>query len=269
MAAPTVAEVAAALDATVVTGGEAALDRDVLDYVVGGAHVPGRAGPPGRRRAGDHAGRPGRRDRRGARRARRRQRHPGRHGADHRRVPRPARGPGDRAAEHRPGHAGRADRQLPHHRGGRRGSSRRLSAGHPAQGRGGAGRVREARGHRRADPAARRDPVQPGHAADVRERPDRPGPRRPPAPGAARGHRRADPARHRDAAAPRRRRPDAARRPGRDHPPGARARAWRSARPGWSTRRPAAGATTSPSGTPSCANTGRSRWTWRTTWSAT
>jgi phosphate acetyltransferase len=40
LAAPTVAEVAAALDATVVTGGESALDRDVLDYVVGGAHVP-------------------------------------------------------------------------------------------------------------------------------------------------------------------------------------------------------------------------------------
>ncbi|GID95919.1 phosphate acetyltransferase [Amorphoplanes digitatis] len=40
VAAPTVAEVAAALDATVVTGGEAALDRDVLDYVVGAAHVP-------------------------------------------------------------------------------------------------------------------------------------------------------------------------------------------------------------------------------------
>jgi phosphate acetyltransferase len=40
VAAPTVAEVAAALDATIVTGTEAALDRDVLDYVVGGAHVP-------------------------------------------------------------------------------------------------------------------------------------------------------------------------------------------------------------------------------------
>jgi phosphate acetyltransferase len=40
IAAPTVAEVAAALDATVVTGGPAALDRDVLDYVVGAAHVP-------------------------------------------------------------------------------------------------------------------------------------------------------------------------------------------------------------------------------------
>jgi phosphate acetyltransferase len=37
VAAPTVAEVAAALDATVVGG---ALDRDVLDYVVGAAHVP-------------------------------------------------------------------------------------------------------------------------------------------------------------------------------------------------------------------------------------
>ena len=40
LAAPTVAEVAAALDARVVAGGEAALDRDVLDYVVGAAHVP-------------------------------------------------------------------------------------------------------------------------------------------------------------------------------------------------------------------------------------
>ncbi|MBM2621160.1 phosphate acetyltransferase [Actinoplanes sp. LDG1-06] len=40
VAAPTVAEVAAALDATVVSGGEGAFDRDVLDYVVGAAHVP-------------------------------------------------------------------------------------------------------------------------------------------------------------------------------------------------------------------------------------
>jgi phosphate acetyltransferase len=40
VAAPTVAEVAAALNATVVTGTAAALDRDVLDFVVGGAHVP-------------------------------------------------------------------------------------------------------------------------------------------------------------------------------------------------------------------------------------
>jgi phosphate acetyltransferase len=40
LAAPTVAEVAAALEATVVTGGDDALDRDVLDFVVGGAHVP-------------------------------------------------------------------------------------------------------------------------------------------------------------------------------------------------------------------------------------
>ena len=40
VAAPTVAEVAAALDARVLTGGPAALDRDVLDLVVGAAHVP-------------------------------------------------------------------------------------------------------------------------------------------------------------------------------------------------------------------------------------
>ncbi|HEV8172078.1 MAG TPA: phosphate acetyltransferase, partial [Actinoplanes sp.] len=40
VAAPTVAEVAAALEATIVMGGSAALDRDVLEYVVGGAHVP-------------------------------------------------------------------------------------------------------------------------------------------------------------------------------------------------------------------------------------
>ncbi|MEV6597038.1 phosphate acetyltransferase [Actinoplanes sp. NPDC051346] len=40
VAAPTVAEVAAALDAMVVTGTEDALDRDVRDYVVGAAHVP-------------------------------------------------------------------------------------------------------------------------------------------------------------------------------------------------------------------------------------
>ncbi|MET0423071.1 MAG: phosphate acetyltransferase [Actinoplanes sp.] len=40
LSAPTVAEVAAALDATVVTGSASALDRDVLDYVVGAAHVP-------------------------------------------------------------------------------------------------------------------------------------------------------------------------------------------------------------------------------------
>jgi phosphate acetyltransferase len=40
VAAPTVAEVADALEATVISGGPAALDRDVLDYVVGAAHVP-------------------------------------------------------------------------------------------------------------------------------------------------------------------------------------------------------------------------------------
>ena len=40
VSAPTMAEVAAALDATLVTGTAASLDRDVLDYVVGGAHVP-------------------------------------------------------------------------------------------------------------------------------------------------------------------------------------------------------------------------------------
>ncbi|RZU50030.1 phosphate acetyltransferase [Krasilnikovia cinnamomea] len=40
ISSPTVAEVAAALDATVVSGNAAALDRDVLDYVVGAAHVP-------------------------------------------------------------------------------------------------------------------------------------------------------------------------------------------------------------------------------------
>ncbi|WP_433297608.1 phosphate acetyltransferase [Actinoplanes sp. CA-030573] len=40
VAAPTVAEVTAALDATVVTGSDSALDRDVLGYVVGAGHVP-------------------------------------------------------------------------------------------------------------------------------------------------------------------------------------------------------------------------------------
>ncbi|MEU6205193.1 phosphate acetyltransferase [Micromonospora musae] len=40
VSAPTVAEVAAALDATVLAGDEAALSRDVLDFVVGAAHVP-------------------------------------------------------------------------------------------------------------------------------------------------------------------------------------------------------------------------------------
>ncbi|MEQ4305382.1 phosphate acetyltransferase [Plantactinospora sp. B6F1] len=40
VSAPTVAEVAAALDATVLSGDSAALDRDVLDVVVGAAHVP-------------------------------------------------------------------------------------------------------------------------------------------------------------------------------------------------------------------------------------
>ncbi|WBB79403.1 phosphate acetyltransferase [Micromonospora sp. WMMD882] len=40
VSAPTVAEVAAALGATVLAGDDAALDRDVLDYVVGAAHVP-------------------------------------------------------------------------------------------------------------------------------------------------------------------------------------------------------------------------------------
>jgi phosphate acetyltransferase len=40
VSAPTVAEVAAALGATVLAGDDAALNRDVLDYVVGAAHVP-------------------------------------------------------------------------------------------------------------------------------------------------------------------------------------------------------------------------------------
>jgi phosphate acetyltransferase len=40
VAAPTVGEVVAALDGEIVMGGEAALDRDVLDYVVGAGHVP-------------------------------------------------------------------------------------------------------------------------------------------------------------------------------------------------------------------------------------
>jgi phosphate acetyltransferase len=40
IAAPTVGEVAEALDATVLSGTPGALDRDVLDYVVGAAHVP-------------------------------------------------------------------------------------------------------------------------------------------------------------------------------------------------------------------------------------
>ncbi|MBX7265395.1 phosphate acetyltransferase [Micromonospora sp. Llam7] len=40
VSAPTVAEVAAALGATLLAGDETALARDVLDYVVGAAHVP-------------------------------------------------------------------------------------------------------------------------------------------------------------------------------------------------------------------------------------
>jgi phosphate acetyltransferase len=40
VAAPTVGEVAEALGGVVVMGGKAALDRDVLDYVVGAGHVP-------------------------------------------------------------------------------------------------------------------------------------------------------------------------------------------------------------------------------------
>jgi phosphate acetyltransferase len=40
VSAPTVAEVAAALGATLLAGDQAALDRDVLDFVVGAAHVP-------------------------------------------------------------------------------------------------------------------------------------------------------------------------------------------------------------------------------------
>lgn len=40
VSAPTVAEVAAALGATLLAGDEAALGRDVLDFVVGAAHVP-------------------------------------------------------------------------------------------------------------------------------------------------------------------------------------------------------------------------------------
>ncbi|MEU8260176.1 phosphate acetyltransferase [Micromonospora sp. NPDC048999] len=40
VSAPTVAEVAAALGATLLSGDDTALERDVLDYVVGAAHVP-------------------------------------------------------------------------------------------------------------------------------------------------------------------------------------------------------------------------------------
>ncbi|MEU1398554.1 phosphate acetyltransferase [Micromonospora zamorensis] len=40
VSAPTVAEVAAALNATLLAGDDAALSRDVLDFVVGAAHVP-------------------------------------------------------------------------------------------------------------------------------------------------------------------------------------------------------------------------------------
>ncbi|KOX04098.1 phosphate acetyltransferase [Micromonospora sp. NRRL B-16802] len=40
VSAPTVAEVATALDATLLAGDDATLGRDVLDYVVGAAHVP-------------------------------------------------------------------------------------------------------------------------------------------------------------------------------------------------------------------------------------
>lgn len=40
VSAPTVAEVAAALGATLLSGDRTALDRDVLDFVVGAAHVP-------------------------------------------------------------------------------------------------------------------------------------------------------------------------------------------------------------------------------------
>ncbi|WP_326555336.1 phosphate acetyltransferase [Micromonospora sp. NBC_01813] len=40
VSAPTVAEVADALDASVLTGDDTALNRDVLDFVVGAAHVP-------------------------------------------------------------------------------------------------------------------------------------------------------------------------------------------------------------------------------------
>jgi len=40
VSAPTVAEVAGALDATVLAGDDTALSRDVLDFVVGAAHVP-------------------------------------------------------------------------------------------------------------------------------------------------------------------------------------------------------------------------------------
>ena len=99
MAAPTVAQVAAALDATVLTGGDRRLDRDVLGYVVGGAHVPAVARPSDRRRAGDHPRRPGRPAGRGARRARGRHRHARRHRAHPRRAPRSARGAGDRAPD--------------------------------------------------------------------------------------------------------------------------------------------------------------------------
>ena len=72
VSAPTVAEVAAALGATLLAGDDAALDRDVLDYVVGAAHVPTLLDHLTDGAPGDHPGRPGRPAGRGQRRARRR-----------------------------------------------------------------------------------------------------------------------------------------------------------------------------------------------------
>ena len=154
-------------------------------------------GVPLRRVPGGDARRPGRSDHRrggGARlRAGRRRRR--------RAHARPAAGPaGRRPAQAPRAHVAGAVRRpgVVRHR---QGADRAGGPAHrrqPAQGRRRARRVRVQCGHGRAGQPAGRDPLRPGHPADVRVRPDRTGPRRPAARGAARGHRGAHPARRRD-----------------------------------------------------------------------
>ncbi len=223
VSAPTVGEVATALGATVLTGDARAPGPRRARP---GRRRRTRAGvprPPDRRLPGDHPRRPGRPAGRGVQRARQRAGRGGRSDAHPRRATRRAGDAADRPARQRArGALGRV-RQLPHGGGGvpDRGPAQRDQ---PTQGGGRARRVRVPCRHRGAGRTAAGGPLVAGHPADVRVRPDRPGPLGPPPAGAPRGHRGADPARRRDPAPPRRRRPHPAGRHGRHRPPGTRAR---------------------------------------------
>ena len=259
VSAPTVAEVAAALGATLLAGDDAALGRDVLDFVVGAAHVPTLLDhltdgalviTPGDRAdllvaasaahvAGQVVG--------------------GRAGAHPRRAARPAGHAAGRAAQHRPGGALRAQptatTRWPRPVASRAG----LSAANPRKVEAALGAFERSVDTDELARRLRRRPVDAGHPADVRERADRPRPRR---------NRRhlvlpegTDERILRAAEMLLRRGVAELTLLGRPDEIARRARELGidiGDAPGWSTRRPASGATTSPPSTPGCARTGAS-----------